>query len=610
MADQLGRVLGGRYRLLAPIGTGASAHVFLAEDVSLRRRVAVKVLHAALAHDEAFLRRFRAEAQAAAALSHPNIMAVFDWGEDDDGPYLVLEHLSGGSLRSLLDEGHRLSPSQALGVGLQAARGLDYAHRRGFVHRDIKPANLLFDDEGRLCIADFGLARALAEAAWTEPAGAVVGSARYASPEQARGASLDGKSDVYSLALVLVEAVTGVVPFAADTTIATLMARVDAPLVAPPELGALGPVVERAGVTEPEKRPDAARLGHDLDRAARELPAPDALPLAGSVKDDGTAPRDPDMTALSAPALFDQALTPHEVVIPERRKRWPLLALLVGLVLAIGAAAAYAVVQSRIPTHAVPNVVSRTEAEARTALRPLHVNVVVRRQFVDSTKAGVVLDQDPSAGAKVKEHGRVRLTVSKGPPLVAVPLLASTDDEATARAKIEQAGLTVGTVQTPYSEDVPKGRVLDWSPKDRAPKGTPVNLVVSNGPPPRQVPVLAGKTFDDAKQELEGLQLHAQRNDVFSDTVQKGQVVSTSPPAGADVPKDAKVTVNVSKGPDVVTVPNVVGKSAVDAEKALNAAGLVVSSVSGPPTGTVFATSPPAGTQVHRGSGVILATKH
>src|SRR5947208_149693 len=389
IADQLGRVLGGRYRLLAPISTGASAHVFLAEDVSLRRRVAVKVLHAALAHDEAFLRRFRAEAQAAAALSHPNIMAVFDWGEDDDGPYLVLEHLSGGSLRSLLDEGHRLSPSQALGVGPQTARGLDYAHRRGFVHRDIKPANLLFDDEGRLCIADFGLARALAEAAWTEPPGAVVVSARYASPEQARGASLDGKSDVYSLALVLVEAVTGEVPFAADTTIATLMARVNAPLVAPPELGALGPVIERAGVPDPEQRPDAARLGHDLDRAARELPAPDPLLLAGSVKDDGTAPRDPDMTVLSAPALFDQALTPHEVVIPERRRRWPLWALLAVLLVAVGGAAAYAVVQSRIPTHVVPSVVSRTEAQARAALRPLHVNVAVHGQFVDGTKAGI-----------------------------------------------------------------------------------------------------------------------------------------------------------------------------------------------------------------------------
>src|SRR5439155_4540851 len=240
-------------------------------------------------------------------------------------------------------------------------------------------------------------------------------------------------------------------------------------------------------VPDPEQRPDAARLGHDLDRAARELPAPDPLLLAGSVKDDGTAPRDPDMTVLSAPALFDQALTPHEVVIPERRRRWPLWALLAVLLVAVGGAAAYAVVQSRIPTHVVPSLVSRTEAQARAALRPLHVNVVVRRQFVDATKAGIVLDQDPSAGAKVKEHSRVRLNVSRGPPLVAVPLLASTDDEAAARAKIEQAGLTVGTVQTPYSEDVPKGRVLSWSPKDRAPKGSPVNLVVSNGPPPRQV---------------------------------------------------------------------------------------------------------------------------
>ena len=161
-----------------------------------------------LAEDEAFLRRFRAEAQAAAALNHPNVMAVFDWGHDDV-PFLVTEYLGGGSLRTMLDQGRLLSPAQALMVGLEASRGLDYAHRRGFVHRDIKPANLLFDEEARLRIADFGLARALAEAAWTEPQGAVLGTARYASPEQARGETLDGRSDVYSLALVLIEAVTG-----------------------------------------------------------------------------------------------------------------------------------------------------------------------------------------------------------------------------------------------------------------------------------------------------------------------------------------------------------------------------------------------------------------
>ena len=181
----------------------------------------------------------------------------------------------------MLDHGHRLSPSQALMVGLEAGRGLDYAHRKGLVHRDIKPANLLFDDEGRLSIADFGLARALAEAAWTEPAGAVLGTARYASPEQVQGKSVDGKADVYALALVLVEAVTGEVPFAADTTIATLMARVGARLDPPASLGPLGPVVARAAAPEPADRIDAGELVRELDRAASELPPPEPLPSVG-----------------------------------------------------------------------------------------------------------------------------------------------------------------------------------------------------------------------------------------------------------------------------------------------------------------------------------------
>src|SRR3954454_23995710 len=238
MSTEIGRVLGGRYRIVAPIGMGASAQVFLADDAKLRRRVAVKMLHDALSGDNDCLRRFRAEAQSVAQLSHPNVMAVFDWG-DDDVPFLVTEYLAGGRLRALLDRGATLSTSQALTVGLEAARALDFAHRRGFVHRDIKPANLLFGEEGRLRIADFGLARALAEAAWTEPQGAVLGTARYASPEQATGEQLTGRADVYSLALVLIEAVTGTVPFAGDTTLGTLMARVDKPLVVPESLGPL-----------------------------------------------------------------------------------------------------------------------------------------------------------------------------------------------------------------------------------------------------------------------------------------------------------------------------------------------------------------------------------
>jgi len=280
LADQVGRVVGGRYRLLAPVGTGASADVYVADDVTLRRRVAVKVLHDALAGDEAFLRRFRAEAQTVASLRHPNIMGVFDWGEERDGPFLVLEYLGGGSLRDLLDRGSRVSISQAVLVGLEAARGLDYAHRRGLIHRDVKPANLLFDDEGRLAIADFGIARALAEATWTEPVGAVVGTVRYASPEQARGNSVDGRADVYALALVLVEAVTGAVPFAADTTIATLMGRLDRPIPVWPGIGALAPAIEAAGAPSPGQRVDAAGLVRLLESATRHLPRPTPLPLA------------------------------------------------------------------------------------------------------------------------------------------------------------------------------------------------------------------------------------------------------------------------------------------------------------------------------------------
>ncbi|HVL03819.1 MAG TPA: serine/threonine-protein kinase, partial [Acidimicrobiales bacterium] len=282
LTEQIGRVLGGRYRLSAALGSGASAQVYLADDVTLRRRVAVKVLHPALADDDAFLRRFRAEARAAAALNHPNLMAVYDWGEDD-GPYLVLEFLGGGSLRAMLDQGRRLTPSQALVVGLDTARALHFAHRRNFVHRDIKPANLLFGDDGRLRVADFGLARALSEAAWTEPGDGLVGTVRYAAPEQAKNGGVDGRADVYALALVLIEAVTGSVPLVADSSLATLAGRADTAVPVPPALGPLVPVLERAGQPDPAERPDAGELGQGLLAAARHLDRPDPLPLAGAI---------------------------------------------------------------------------------------------------------------------------------------------------------------------------------------------------------------------------------------------------------------------------------------------------------------------------------------
>ena len=646
MADQVGRVLGGRYQLVAAIGRGGSANVLLAEDVTLRRRVAVKVLHPGLAEDEVFLRRFRAEAQQAAALNHPNIMRVYDWGESEDGPYLVLEHLGGGSLRDLLDRGHRLSPSQARVVGLAAARGLDYAHRRGLVHRDIKPANLLFDDEGRLAIADFGIARALAEAAWTEPAGAMLGTARYASPEQAQGSDLDGKADVYALALVLVETVTGRVPFAADTAISTLMARVGATVDVPAELGPLAPILERSATPDAGPRLDARQLAQALDRVADTLPAPAPLPLApkaraSGVLDDGDAAADPaagDATAeptageatgappveAGPPDLTESHTRPVpydadadvEVVAgaergPEpspwwRRVRPIWVAAVVLAVLAL-AGAAYAVALSRVPSHPVPDLQGKSLDEARAIASQTELEVRVgAERFDEATQAGTILDQDPALG-DLREGSTIRVVLSRGPPPRPVPDLAGLDQPG-AEERLRQSGF-VPKVERQFTEDQRAGAVLDWSPKGEQPKGAEVTVTVSAGPRPRKIPDVSGRTFEEAAKALAAVGLKASRTEAFSEAVAPGKVIGTRPAAGNEVARDSAVAVVISKGPDVVAVPNVAGKAVPEAQAILEQAGLAVVNVYGPLNRPVFTTEPAAGATVKRGGGVSLYTK-
>lgn len=635
MADHIGRVLGGRYRLMAPIGTGASASVFLADDVTLRRRVAVKVLHAALADDDAFLRRFRAEAQAAAALNHPHVLAVYDWGHDDV-PYLVTEYLGGGSLRTMLDRGHRLTPSQALLVGLQATRALDYAHRRGFVHRDIKPANLLFGDDGRLRIADFGLARALAEAAWTEPAGAVLGTARYASPEQARGESVTGRSDVYALGLVLVESVTGSVPFAADTTIATLMARVDRPVPVPAALGPLVRALERAGRPDPEQRPDAAAFGASLMACAGDLPRPAPLPLAGAgVPDVDLTVEDRDPTMLPAPSPARPAATvvvdPTPMPPPPRptrrerrevrqrerrdrqleglkrtRRRWPAVIVAVLLVLGATGAAAATWLVDRVPTHPVPVFVGRTQADATAVAEAQGWVVRATTTRRDGTRAGEVIAQDPPRGTELAEGERVTLVVSLGNTLVVVPRGLRGQPREAAEAALTGAGLVVGTVATEHSEDVADGVVLDVEDvPDRLERGTSIDLVVSSGPEPRVVPSgMSGGRYDDAAAALEAIGLVPVRVDRFDNDVPAGLVIGTSPAPGTSVERGAEVAVAVSIGPPLVEVPPVTGMSLGAAVAALRTAGLAPGSVSGAADGTVDHTAPVAGELIPLGSTV------
>ncbi len=646
IVEHVGRVLSNRYRLTRPLGTGASAHVYVAEDVTLRRRVAVKLLHPALADDEAFLRRFQAEARVVAALRHPNIVRVYDWGEDEGSPFLVMELLAGGSLRSLLDRGQLLSPAQAARIGADTARALDYAHGRGLVHRDIKPANLLFDDDGQVSVADFGLARALAEATWTEPVGAILGTARYAAPEQISGGPLDGKADVYALALVLVEAVTGKVPFAADTTIGTLMARVDRDLALPDDLGPLALALTGAGTSRPEDRSTAAALAAALSGVARQLPPPAPLTLAGDT-DDMAVEDDRDLTEFPGQSkLFDaeridrqdrernrERIAGDRTVSPPRpspllpvtgavtttatstaprgRRRWRrrLLALLVVLVAAGLAAGGFLVLHKPTPRHPVPSVVHDTAVVAGAALARLHFQLRVASQAYDDQVAkGLIISQGESPNRILKEGSVVPVVVSLGLPPVTVPDLTGLSQQ-DATNRLIGAGLQPGTVSGRFDNTAPKGVVLSWTGQGgQLTKGSAVDLVVSNGPPVVAVPGVGSGGFDTAKAALAAVNLTAVENDVFSNTVAKGQVIGTNPAGGTSVQVGTAVTVTVSKGPDLVTVPDVRTQTVDSATKALQADGFVVSGVTGDPTKPVTHTSPVGGGQILRGSSVSLFT--
>lgn len=650
-------MLGGRYRLVAPLGSGASASVYLGDDVTLRRRVAVKVLHPALADDEAFLRRFRAEAQVAAALNHPNVLAVHDWGQDGTTPYLVTEFLAGGSLRSMLDTNATLTPSQVLVVGLEAARGLAYAHRSGLVHRDIKPANLLFDDDARLRIADFGLARALAEASWTEPMGTMLGTARYASPEQARGETLDGRSDVYSLAVVLVEAATGTAPFGADTTLGTLMARVDAPVPVPDNLGPLGDALAAAGVAERDGRPDADQFAALLFDAARRMERPGPLPLATGLAagpDDDTdvgaaapAVTPPavdatvlDVAAAAAPVaaivatpetapsdgtapvavVVNDGLPPQPAAVfatddppaPARRRRWPAL-VAVALVAAVVAGGVGWWASTRVATAEVPSLVGVAVAAAEQAADTNEWELVRTDEFHPVLAAGLVVSHDPAAGQPLDAGGVLTVVVSAGPAPVPLPDGVVGVPLADAEARLVEVGLALGVVTDRFDEQVPDGVVLgaEVEPGVELPFGEQVDLVVSAGPEPRTVPDnLIGRALNEVRNLLESLGLPVSvGREVFSDTVAAGSVVQAAPGPGQTVDRGTPVLVDVSLGPPVVAVPNVAGLAVVDAAARLEAAGLVVTATTGSPTRPVTGTSPQAGATVRIGSSITITTQ-
>ena len=631
IADLAGRVLAGRYRLLGSIGAGASGRVYVADDVRLRRRVAVKVLHGALAEDPGFLRRFRSEAQHAAALHHPHIVAVYDWGEDDGMPFLVLELLQGGSLRALLDAGGRLSPSQSAHVGRQVAQALHHAHSRGVIHRDVKSSNLLFDEHGIVRVADFGLARALAEASWTEPDGGVIGTARYAAPEQASGEPVDGRADCYSLAIVCIESITGQVPNVGDSPVATVVARGTRPLTVPDGLGALGDVLARAGLPQPDRRfPDAGAMATALGAAARALPPPAPLVLPGLGEPDDPEPTRiaaaraalPLRATTTAPGdaiteVFDQDAVGRvdEIEVLPRRTRPPgshrLVPMVVAAVLVLALVAAAALAASSLGgsggSIAVPSLVGLDEDAAAAAVAADGLRLTIDRQESDDV-LGLVIGQKPAAGGFLGDGGAVRIVVSRGPPPVDVPADLAGIAAADAQQRLEALGFVV-RIERAYDEVVGADLVIGTDPAlgTQAPRESEIVLRVSDGPAPVPVPNdVVGKTYDEAAAILRAKGFGVARADVFSDTVDTGKVVGTDPAVGQPAARGATVTVNVSKGPQLVAVPDVRGATVEAASQQLQALGLVPDVENYGPGKKVRATDPSPGTQVKIGAKVTL----
>ena len=575
------RVLDGRYALGRALGTGASGTVYAADDLDLGRHVAVKVLHEALAGDPVFVERLGVEARTVGGLQHPSILTVYDWGVDGSA-YLVTEYLAGGSLRSLLDTGRTLSHSQALVIGLEVCKALDHAHQMGVVHRDLKPANLLFSQDGHLKVSDFGLAGALAETSRTDIfVEGIVGTARFASPEQAKGQPLDGRSDVYALALVLVEAVTGHLPFVEDTLLGTLRARRRRDVPVPASMGPLGPAVARAGSVDLANRPTAAEFGRLLLEAAPALARPEPLPLVGP-GEIGAAPLSGEVPLVPKSRPPEEP-KPERTVGPTRRLPWAIVAALMVVGAVLGGAALWQGSQEVVPR--VPLLVGADEDEAAATRTEAGWRVESRYERRDGTNEGQVLATEPGFGAELAEDGTVLLVVSLGPTRVPVPtgLVGHTLAEAT--RLLEQASLEVGTVSEAHDEALEAGVVLEvLAVAEELAPWSGVDLIVSAGAAPRTVPVgLVEGPADEAVAALNALGLEVVVTEANDEFVPAGSVVSLEPGSDTEVPRGSTVAVVVSLGPVPRAVPGVVGLELVAAEARLAAAGFRVIEVVGLP---------------------------
>jgi serine/threonine-protein kinase len=602
------QVYGNRYEVMREIARGGMADVYLARDLRLDRPVAIKVLSAELSRDPTFVERFRLEARAAANLNHPNIVSVYDWGQEQDTSFIVMEYVEGQTLRELIHVDGTVAPAQVADIGAEIAAALSFAHKAGVVHRDVKPGNVLITRSGQVQVTDFGIARANGASDGLTRTGAVMGTATYFSPEQAQGLPVDGRSDVYSLGIVLYEMTTGSAPFTGDNPVSVAYKHVREPIPRPSErVAGVPPDLERIILTCLAKDP-ADRYQSADDLRADLLRFRRGQAIQGGPVTARVAALDATSTVTATP------LPMGAPTAPPRDRKWTValvVALIVVLVAGIGYLV-YTVLQGGDDTGTVTveNVVLQQEAVARRTLEAQGLEVRVVRRANDQLASGIVVSQDPKAGTKIDRGSRVVLTVSDGKGSKPVEDVAGETLE-DAQRTLEAQGFTVVVEHEP-SETVDEGRVIRTDPEAgvKTPVGDPVTVVVSSGPAPVSVPDVVGQDQVAAAQTLGSAGFKVERSTQASSSVAAGVVISQDPAAGTGARRGDTVRIVVSSGPEEVSVPSVVGQSQSSAINALTDAGFKVSvqMVASSPgnVGKVIAQSPGGGSSASRGSTVTI----
>ena len=552
------RLLGGRYELDGIVGRGGMAEVFRARDIRLDRIVAVKTLRDDLARDQTFQARFRREAQSAASLNHPSIVAVYDTGEDMVGPtavpYIVMEYVDGRTLRDLLREDRRLLPERAVEITDGVLHALDYSHRNGIVHRDIKPGNVMLTRAGDVKVMDFGIARAVSDAQATMTQTAqVIGTAQYLSPEQARGERVDARSDLYSTGCLLYELLTGRPPFTGDSPVAIAYQHVRENPIPPSRVdreipGWADAIVLKAMAKDPADRyQSAGEMRQDIHRALSGMPvaAPTRTELYQGTRRMGQS----TMQAGPTSAIPAYRYGPEDQPPPGKRRRawfWIAAGLAALLVLGLGGyALRYAAGGGG--KISVPSVVGlgRNAAERKITKAKLEPVVVLRPD--SATPRGKVISTSPPFGTLVAANSKVKLFISSGPAKKTVPNVVG-EQELTAENDLQNAGFKVGTPKTDPTSSKPQGTVISQSPAGNslARAGTTVSIVVSGGGV--KVPDVVGDSAQVAVQKLTAANLSYKISLVPADPgTTPGTVVGENPPAGHVVAPETQITLSVAQ---------------------------------------------------------------